>query len=275
MKNFKKILMVLAISFVSSSMFAQGAYVSLNAGYGLGTSKTSVENYGFTNYTSNPDSYTSEQIFLSLGSGITVNGAFGFMFNENLGAEVGVSYLLGSETEAEDIYSSGDGVSTYTISSNMLRVAPSLVFSTNMGGFRPYAKFGVLIGKGTIDFANEYTSSTGDESITEVELKGGMSFGLNAAVGALFTLSDNMSLFGEINMDNMNYSPTEGEVTKATYNGESQLDNMTTREKEIEYVDSYTYDYTNPPSDSEPSKELKHQFPYGKIGFNFGVRIGF
>ncbi len=274
MKNFKKILLVLAISFVSSSMFAQGAYVSLNAGYGLGTSTMSLENYGFTNYTGKTNSYTDEQIFLSLGKGINLNGAFGLMFNENLGAEIGVSYLMGSETESESSYSSG-GLDKYTISSNMLRVAPSLVFSSNMGGFSPYAKFGVLIGKGTIDFANEYTSSTGDESITEVELKGGMSFGLNAAVGALFTLSDNMSLFGEINMDNMNYSPTEGEVTKATYNGESQLDNMTTREKEIEYVDSYTYDYTNPPSDSEPSKELKHQFPYGKIGFNFGVRIGF
>jgi len=275
MKNFKKILMVLAISFVSSSMFAQGAYVSLNAGYGLGTSKTSVENYGFTNYTSNPDSYTSEQIFLSLGSGITVNGAFGFMFNENLGAEVGVSYLLGSETEAEDIYSSGDGVSTYTISSNMLRVAPSLVFSTNMGGFRPYAKFGVLIGKGTIEYKYEDNDPSDDEYIRHAEFGGGIALGLNAGVGANLTLSDNMSVFGEISMDNMTYAPTEGELTKATYNGEDQLPDMTTRQKEIEFVDSYTYDYSNPPSDSEPDQDLKYKFPYGKIGFNFGVRIGF
>ncbi len=275
MKNFRKVLMVFAISFISISMFAQGPYISFNAGYGMGTSTMSLDNYGFTNYTSNPDSYTQEQIFLSLGEGININGAFGLMFNENLGAEIGVSYLMGSETEAKDVYSSGDGLTTYAISSNMLRVSPSLVFSANMGGFKPYAKFGMLIGKGTIEFKYEDNDPSGDEYIRHAEFGGGLALGLNAGVGALFSLSDNMAIFGEISMDNMTYAPTEGEVTKATYNGEDQLGDMTTSQKEIEFVDSYTYDYSNPPSDSEPSQELKHKFPYGKIGFNFGIRLGF
>ncbi len=48
--------------------------------------------------------------------------------------------------------------------------------------------------------------------------------------------------------------------------GVDQLPNMTNREKQTEYSDSYTY------SSFSPNKQLKFNMPFSSIGFNIGVR---
>lgn len=250
----------------------QGAYVNINAGYSANMSSQNLYYFNFYNSTSTSNSSTSEQVYVSFGKGLNFGGAFGYMFNENIGAELGLSYLLGGKSTAKDDYK--DGTTDYTLSSNMLRINPSLVISSGLDGVNPYAKFGLVIGTGSVNYEYE-DNDDGDVYRLKMKMDGGLSMGLNAAIGANFTLSDNMSLFGEINMINMSYAPTKGEVTEVTYNGADMLPDMTTSVKEIEFVDSYTYSYGNPPPDSEPNKELKQKLPFGNFGLNFGLRIGF
>ena len=267
MKNLK-LIMVFAISLFANNLFAQGAYVNINAGYGLSMGSQNLDD--FYNYTSGSNSSTSERVNVSLGKGLNVGGAFGYMFNKNIGAELGISYLLGGKSNATDEYT-GRKID-YTLSAKMLRINPSLVIASGLDGINPYAKFGLVIGSGSIMY--EYNDNyDGNIEIMKTKLNGGLAFGLNAGVGALFNLNDKMTFFGEINMVNMSYAPTKGEVTEATYNGADELPDMTTSEKETEFVDSYTSSWSNPPADSQPSKELKQKLPFGSFGINFGLRI--
>jgi len=252
--------------FVTNNSIGQGAYVNLNLGYATCMSSGTMD--GFYNYTSGQNSSTSEQIYFSLGKGVNFGGAFGYMFNEHIGAELGISYLLGTKTKAKDEYSGG--TTDYSLSSNMLRFIPTMVIAAGTEGVNPYAKFGFVIGTGGV-FMDLEDNDDGDVIESKMKLNGGVAFGINAALGAIFKLSDNISLFGELNTINMSYAPTKGEITEATYNGTDVLPDMTTSDKEVEFVDELTYNYNNPPPDSQPSQELKYKLPFGSFGINFGV----
>jgi hypothetical protein len=222
------------------------------------------------------NSYTYEQVNVSLGKGVNLEGAFGYMFNKNIGAELGISFLLGGKSKAKDTFLSplASITTDYSLSSKMLRINPSLVIASRFENFNPYAKFGLIIGSGSIMFEiNE--NDDGDISVEKMKLNGGIALGLSSGIGAMFNLSDNMSFFSELNMVNLSYAPTKGEVTEATYNGVDELRNWTTNRKEIEFVDSYTYNISNPPATSQPSQALKLKLPFGSIGVNIGFRINF
>ncbi len=272
MKNLKILCFTVAFTCILSvnNLFGQGAYVNINAGYSGCMSATNLDYFAFYNYTSAPNSTTLEQVYVSLGKGINIGGTFGYMFNENIGAELGVSYLLGSKFTAMDEYETG--TTDYTLSSKMLRINPSLVIASGLDDINPYAEFGLVIGMGSVTYEVD-ENYDGDKSNTVIMLDGGLALGLSAAIGANFNINDNMSFFAEINMINMSYAPTKGEYTEATYNGTDELPDWTTSEKEIEFVDSYTYFNDNPPSDSEPSQELKQVLPFGSVGLNVGLRI--
>ncbi len=269
---FLSLITVFACILGVNSVVGQGAYVNINAGYSANMSSQTLDFFDFNNYTITSNSITREQVYVSLGKGLSFGGAFGYMFNENIGAELGLSYLLGGKSTAK--YDYEDGTSDYILSSNMLRINPSLVISCGLDVVNPYAKFGLVVGMGSVNY--EYEDNVdGDIYKMKMKMDGGLSMGLNAAIGVNFSLSDNMSLFGEINMINMSYAPTKGELIEATYNGVDELPDMATIDKEIEFVDSYTYSYDNPPPDSEPEKVLKQQLPFGSFGLNFGLRIDF
>ncbi len=272
------LMLVFVISLFSNTLFAQGAYVKINAGYGFIMSSSVAHNYSQTT-TSSPSftySNTNEAVNLSLGKGLNFGGAFGYMFNKNIGAELGISYLLGGTTKFgnESNYAPGHSNYEQTVHSNMLRFIPSLVIASGFEGINPYAKFGLLIGTGSIFFDGDLDAD-GNIAVENWKYNGGFALGLNSAIGAIFTMNDNISIFGEIDMVNLSYAPTKGELTESTLNGVDQLPTMTTSEKEIEFVDSYTFESANPPSDSEPSKEIKFKMPYGSVGLNVGLKINF
>lgn len=272
------LMLVFVISLFSNTLFAQGAYVKINAGYGFNMSTYTAQNYSQSSSSTPPYTYTysSEVVNYSLGKGFNFGGAFGYMFNKNIGAELGISYLLGSTSKIVNESNLGTGHSTTEISmhSNMLRFIPSVVIASGFEGINPYAKFGLLIGTGSV-FIDGNENDNVDIVVEKWKYNGGFAVGLNSAIGAVFTINDNISIFGEIDMVNLSYSPTKGELTEATLNGVDQLPAMTKSEKEIEYVDSYTFDSANPVSDSEPAKETKFKMPFGSVGFNVGLKFNF
>jgi hypothetical protein len=275
---FKMLMIVFVISLFSNTLFAQGAYVKINAGYGMNMSSFVAQEYSqsSTNIPPYSYSYTTEAVNYSLGKGLNFGGAFGYMFNKNIGAELGISYLLGGTTKIvnESNFATGHSTFEQTMHSNMLRFIPSVVIASGFEGINPYAKFGLLIGTGSF-FVDSDANDDGDIMVENWKYNGGFALGLNSAIGAMFTINDNISIFGEIDMVNLSYAPTKAELTEASLNGVDQLPTMTTREKETEYVDSYTFDSANPVSDSEPAKEVKFKMPYGSVGLNVGLKISF
>jgi len=258
---------LIAIVLFANNILAQGAYVNVNAGYGIGMATQNLEIFDFYNTKTDGTIETLEQVNVSLGKGLNFGGAFGYMFTKNIGVELGVSYLLGGKSTAALQFPFGRA--EFSLSANMLRFTPSIVISSGLDGIvNPYAKLGLIVGTGSVLYEYEYRDV--DVDIEKWKLNGGIAFGLNAGLGAQFKLSDKMSFYSELNMVSMSYAPTKGEFIESSYNGTDQLSGLTTREKEMEFVDEFTYDYSNRPPDSEPSKSLKQNLPFGSVGLSIG-----
>lgn len=276
-KNIKNLILLISVYFISKPLTAQYAYFHIGGGYGLPSSPINSE--GFSNLTDDGNTFTNEQIKLSLGKGINLNGAFGYMFNDNFGAELGVNYLMSSAWEAKSTEISGTSfsdVTVNTIDASMTRINPMFVLQSESSTITPYAKLGMVIGFGSIKNTISSTQKSFGNELKiagEVELSGGIGIGFNAAIGANFEIGDNMFLFGELAFVNMSYSPTNGEFTKFSVNGEDNLSDMDVSDKKVVFVDSYEQSGTQP--STEPSKDLKQKIPFGSVGLNIGFRMTF
>lgn len=273
MKNSKLFMLIalMGIQFSSNAIFAQSSYVSFNVGYGLPMNAQDLGVLGFSNNVTEDQTVSYKEAKGSLGKGTQFGAAFGHMFTPFIGAELGISYLLGGKSEATEQFNA-NYKANYSVSSNMIRFIPAIIFSGGLGKINPYARLGLVVGSASIkysDFGRGY-----DQDFTNKQkLSGGLSLGFNGSVGADFKLSDNLSLFGELNVISQSYAPKKAVITEAIRDGFDELSNYSVSEKETEFVDSYTSQVQNPQPDSEPSKELKKYFSYGSVGINVGLRI--
>jgi outer membrane protein W len=245
----------------------EGLFFSLNTGYVFGTSTMS----GLRNSTQlSSTNTTREGVKLSFGKGFNIGGSVGYMFNKNLGAELGINYLIGGKTTTTSTFIGG-GNTTSDWSAKMLQFKPTLIIAAGMEKINPYAKFGILIGSGSIQNDD---SSTGPSFIntTKETYDGGTAFGFHGGIGVNYTINAKISLFGELNMINMSYAPTKSKLTEDVTNGVNNLVGSAAdvRNTETEYVDSYNTGDVIP--STSPSKSLKNNFAFGSFGFNFGVK---
>lgn len=284
---------------MSPNLIAQGFYISGSAGYSFGTNNTHgtyfnqryVERSGFSSGF-NGIELTNENVPFSLGKGFNIDINGGYTFNDFLGAEVGVSYLLGGETQwlnegLYDVkYSNGEEVSsvirkTTKAQSQMWRVVPTIVFSSwSEGKFNPYLKLGAILGFGSFTFDyEEINSKTGANGYNEIILKsteysGGMAFGFSGTVGVNYSVNEKVIVFTEARYTSMNYSPNQSKVTNFTVNGDDVLDGKTTNETEVTFVDRID-PYLPVQNPDEPFVKLKETFNMSSLGFNVGVKYNF
>ncbi len=286
-----------------------GVIINVGLGYGLGLGSQNVTNFTDKTYsmidTSTatpllPSTFTNteDQINVSLGKGLCINGSLGYMINGNLGFEVGMSYLIGAKitatkTSTNTTYITDLSVSkdedTYTYQAKMFRLNPTVIIASGMEGINPYAKFGMTLGFGSFTAEQSKNNTTtmkrtslgkADTVITsntsaKNELSGGMAIGFNATLGCAFTVSENISIFAEINMVNMSYSPDKNELTEYTVNGVNQLPNMTVSQKQINYYETLVTSNATIYPTTEPSQALKQSLNFGSIGLNIGMKINF
>jgi len=268
--NLFNVVILFALIMSTSSIYGQGGYLNISAGYGFQMSSGNLGNFYIFRTTNSSNTY--KQVNLSLGKGFNFGGAVGLMFNKNIGAELGITYLIGAKSKAQDSYIGGQ--TDYKLSARMLRINPSLVISAGYKVINPYAKMGVLIGLGSVN-EEIVDNAGGDLTEGKIKMNGRFALGANAGVGLLCKLNKRFYLFGELNMINMSYAPTKGKLTEATLNGVDILSHMTTSDKETEYVDSYTDSQSNPQLDSQPTKAMKVKIPFGSVGAILGFRICF
>jgi len=276
----KKVALGMFISLFSIAAYSQ-FYINVGGGYNLGIANQSLLN----NYERTNNIVKMENVKTSLGKGLNFGLNLGYMFNGNIGIDLQCSYLLGDETtgESEDNFTFFD-INYYdfekiSIKSQMFRVNPSIIIASGFDKLDPYARFGVIFGFGSINLNyldEEYENNILENKVIEKwKYNGGMAFGISSALGLMYHISDLISVYGELDLVGMSYAPIKGVMTEYTVNGADKLPNLTTDDKEIDFVDDITYDYNNPPSSAEPSKELKNYLPYSSIGLNIGVRFSF
>jgi hypothetical protein len=273
---------------LSTYTYAQGIYIEGGLGYGFPISSNTDMLYNYSSTTTNDldngmfsFSSSEEIVKLNLGKGFNFAAAFGYMFNDYIGAEVQVSYLAGGKTNAEDVYKDitiQNGMTTSTTetyrttySSSMFRITPSLVVQGDLGKFNPYAKLGMLFGIGSTMLQQD-ANVVGSKSALEAQLNGGLAFGVNSRLGFLYSPGGSVSYFVEAQIIAMNYCPTKGEIKKYTLNGDDILGDLSTSEREVEFVDSISStDFFQDPD--KPSQSLKMALPFSSVGVNIGVRF--
>jgi len=273
----KKLVGSLALILATISTQAQtekGAYAQFNFGYNQGINGKDTGAayiYSLYNFTEvNATTKKTELANVGLGKGIHIGADFGYMFNKNVGAELGISYLLGGKISTSQTYLSGNYGNQET-SSKMLQIKPTLVLAAGFEKINPYAKIGVVIGSGKI--TTEGTGKIGG-NITNYtyEYSKGTPIGFQGSVGALYKLNSKIGLFGELTFINLSYAPKKGSLTKYTKNGVDQLPGLDVDDKEIVFEDSIS---TGPNDPNAPQKLLKEPFSFDSIGLNVGMRYSF
>ncbi len=270
-KQLHSLLITAVILVFTVNLSAQGFYINANVGYGFKLGSQNIDDFVKVKENSGPSNDEYTQINVSLGQGLNFGATAGYMFTKNIGAELGISYLLGLKSKAITEHSPSIEKDEQSYAGRMIRINPSFVVTAGLEKVNPYAKLGVIVGIGSIIHEYTYENNTYNGYFKEIA-NGGIALGFNAGAGVMFKLSDRISLFGEANMVNLSYAPAKAKVQKATYNGVDQLSTMTTREKETEFVK--TINDSDPSPDSKPYKALKQKYAFGSIGINFGVRIG-
>ncbi|MEO8235803.1 MAG: outer membrane beta-barrel protein [Flavobacterium sp.] len=279
--NFKKISTILVVLFSigTQQVKAQnekGSYVSISTGYNMGTGNANYYQsavLGMINSTeTSATTSQSEFIKTNLGKGVNAGANFGYMFNKNIGLELGANYLIGGKTKSAQTHSNGDYTKS-EVSAKMFQIKPTLVFRGGYDKINPYAKVGLVIGSGKI--SNTQNEKDGIDIYSRtLELNGGTPIGFHASLGTLYKLNEKISLFGELNLVSLEYAPKKGIYIQYTKNGVDQLPTMTTREKEVEFVDSYT-DTGSPSNPNEPNKSFQIPLSFSSFGLNFGVQYHF
>lgn len=266
----------------TTSSEGKGFYFKINAGYnfavtnsqhGVGETPFAASPYPFYDGTVSGGSDVNwKTIDVNLGKGLNFGGTVGYMFNKQFGAEVAVDYLMGSKTEAKILGSGGS--LNQTLSSRMIQIKPAFILSGGYSKINPYAKLGAIIGSGKITQGFELLVS--DITEAEVEAKGGLAFGFHAGIGLNFGLTPKLSLFGELNMNNLSYAPEEGKLTKYDVNGVSQLPTLDRDIKEYVYTNQNPYvsigGSSVTPDPNQPYRAPKTSYSYGTVGLNFGLK---
>ncbi len=292
----KNLLIICLILICGTQVFAQKKwYVSFNGGYALKMSPQNLQNedlnFIFINSTYNMVSDfiihdgSIEQIEVSLGKGTNLTLSAGYFLNENFGIDMGLSYLFGGKTNCKygHYFDVGTNHFSYihenSISSNMFRINPSLVFTFGSKTITPYAKFGLILGLGSITY--EFSDLEKDDynlnehTFVKMQMNGGIALGCNATLGLSYNFGKTVTLFSELNLISMSYAPKNGEIVEYTKNGKDDLHNLKTGEKEFLFLREFTISSTDIISDNEPTKMLNYRYPFSSIGFNLGIRINF
>jgi len=264
----KNLLLVVAL-FIATTMSAQ-FYAGLGLGYGMGASKRANG--------TKVDGTVETNIYGSYGQGFNTTLKLGFMFNDNMGVEMGVSYIFGASQTKDDHQDYLE-----TAKSNGLRLMPQLVYRLD-NGF--YGRFGVIIpvmGKTVITAKDDKLQVAPGVFMvkeTEMETHGSFSIGFAGAIGYNFALNDNMNLYGELEYIGLSIKSGSAEFTKYEVGGKDQLPNMTTGQKEYTFLDEVDHSsdntFSNPKYDpKQATVMLRQKAPFSSFGLNVGITMTF
>jgi hypothetical protein len=98
---------------------------------------------------------TQEIAKINLGKGFNVGLNFGYIFNKNIGVELGASYLMGAKTNTAITSYTGD-YRYNEISVKMIVIKPTIVFRAGFDKLNRYAKIGMVIDSGKITLSNSF-----------------------------------------------------------------------------------------------------------------------
>ena len=271
MKN-RSVLILLYVGIIlSGAAYSQGIYFKAGGSYNFGLPSSIISDNYTSTITSSSTTQKYEYIYGTYGKGVGFEGAIGYK-GENLGVEVGVSYLFKSSIETTSKYIDTSYVDNFANSyeSTMLAISPCFVFATNVGF---YGRAGAILGfpNLTTKRHGNYSSSTTTTVDMTGEYNGDMALGFTGAVGFAIG-SGGIKLYIEADIVSLTWAPTSFEYTEYKINGQDQLAKLTASQKKANYEETLTI--VTPSNPNVASVGAKNYLPYSSVGLKAGIMIG-
>ena len=283
---------VLLFSITPSALHAQSFYLSFGAGYGIGINGSRVNSYS-TTYTYKIDTSYSHNTYssnrVSLGNGFIPSLNLGIMFNKNIGFDISTAYLFGQpyEYSQSDNYDFPYGYNSsialvQSLSGKSLLFIPSIIIKSNLeSSLNYYLKAGFALGSSRIDEVSKITIMDGtsgkNNPYTHIdytkEFGSSFSYGMQVSAGIELYFLENLNLYAECGYLGYSTTPKSSETVSYTYEGKDKLSELTTKQKETIYVESYTED--DPIADNEPDKKLYTTYSFNMLHIEIGARWSF
>lgn len=279
---------------------SEGFFFRVSTGYSFESGKTEFNNADpngltgieqSTDVTVSPDgsSVNVKSLTGTAGAGLKVNLTAGYMFNPYIGAELGVSYFHGDKTMIGRL-NSPVVVSEENTYLRGVDVAPGIFLTPNFKTVNPYARMGLIIpvaGKLTIETdarqANGGGAGTDLVIKAKSEVSSRFSVGYFGALGISYPVSDNISIFGEVEIKNLSIKSKSAEIVEYSTTAvtgdqtmlipSQQLADLPVNEKKFDFTDEYNQSTTTAPNPNE-ARKIPTQFVNASgTGINVGIRF--
>ncbi|WP_143961882.1 outer membrane beta-barrel protein [Litoribacter populi] len=276
--NLKMLAMVI-MAFASSKLMAQDTYLQIGGGFALPTSSSAIGDIT----TLGPDGVPTsiEAVNNKLGGGIPITVRAGYMITPNVGADIGLNYLIGNKVPISEFRVGGDvlAVSGHT---RQARINPAIVFSTGSDQIlSAYSRLGLVLPVGgvtSLEYRVPASLSTSGNSVLEVEeVRGQFTVGFSGTLGAEYEVYDRLKIFGELEAIHLAVPRRVSETVTFRVGGQDGLDALPTYSRETNYVTELTPSSNNaefnPNVDqNRPMDELVTTTFFNSIGMNVGLR---
>lgn len=241
-----RLIPVMFVLALASTLAQAQLYVKAGAGYQLSLGGIQIDRDRVES-PSNVDSYTYK--YGSYGAGFEVAGALGYSLTSSVAAELGVVMNLGPSYETKEIRQNTAQNSTTTYEGSMLAFSPALIVSGQLGGLKPYARIGIVLG-----FPSQVITESRPTNQVVNTYSGGQFFGFQGALGTTFSAGGSFTMYVELSMLGGSWSPTkleekDGAVTTA----------FTLKDS---YADTETFTLSQP------------SVPFGSVGLRAGLMFG-
>ncbi|GGG49398.1 outer membrane beta-barrel protein [Bizionia arctica] len=227
----------------------------------------------------------------TLGGGFKFNLTGGYMFNDYIGAELGINYFNSSK-ETIGKLTSPQLISEETAYIRGVDLMPAIYLTPNFKKLNPYARVGlVMTGAGKLYIDTDVRQIDGGGIGTDIvvnvktEVKSKFSTGLGAAAGVTYPIGNKLNLFGEVEFRNFSIKSKSASIkeyeTRAVTGSQSQLvpgqqlADLPTSEKEFIFTDNYSQSATSPVPTNEARKIPTQYVNASGTGINVGVRYSF
>lgn len=275
---------------LSLAVFSQDYYIRAGYNRHFSVFEDNYSLYSIYSYSSKDTTYeTYDQHLtrLSLGKGQSPLFVFGFKLSGRLSLELGVDHYIGSDAEAKvkDVYNyRGIESSVYYTETYKLKSTNfygGLVFSYVLSNLDIYIRTGLLYGRPKMT-KNEHqyvydALSVGFDPFFEIESNweyyGPGAIGFSSGLGIEYYLSTGLSVFADINYRTYTYTPEGAKRVSYTFDGYDELENLSTQDKEVIFVDHYSEDINN--NTDLKLRQLKQTWFVNSVHLGAGLAIHF
>lgn len=276
----KSILLVAAIT-LGTLASAQELNVGVNVGYGLGLPGNTL---GQSTDVSLTGDETSVNLNGSVGAGFNAGLSLGYMFNENVGIDLGLDYLMGANVlmnENRTVIPSQTVTTSQYGKTSQFRVSPSVVISSGGDGLKVYGRAGFVIpvvGKTVATIESDFA---GGETEQVLENKGAFALGYQGALGVSFPVGEKLSLFGELNGVNLRIKSKSSTVTTNMAGGTDLIPFMTESQINTNYVSELNNSSNNTGTNASgydinsADEQLNSTTDFSALFIKVGVKISF